>query len=72
MSVQEIETAIQKLTPQEIKAVAQWLDEYREEMWDRKIDADIKSGKLDPLWEKAKTDITAGRTKPLDEVLNDE
>ena len=52
MSVQEIETAIQKLTPQEIKAVAQWLDEYREEMWDRQIEADAKAGKLDHGWKK--------------------
>ena len=30
--VAEIERAIQKLTPQEIKAVADWLQEFREEM----------------------------------------
>jgi len=46
-TVAEIENAIQKLTPQEIKAVADWLQELREEMWDREIEADAKAGKLD-------------------------
>jgi len=71
-TVQEIESAIQKLKPQEIEAVADWLQEYREEFWDKQIDAGRAAGKLDPLWEKAKADIAAGRVKPLDEVRNDE
>ena len=39
--------------------------------WDRQIEADAKSGMLDRLWDKALGDIKAGRTKPLDEVIND-
>jgi hypothetical protein len=64
-TVQEIESAIQKLKPQEIEAVAQWLQEYREELWDRQIDADAKAGRLDKLMEEAKQDYQAGRCKPL-------
>jgi len=64
-TVAEIEKAIQKLTPQEIKAVADWLQEFREEMWDRQIEADAKAGKLDKLMEEAKQDYRAGRCKPL-------
>jgi hypothetical protein len=69
-TVQEIETAIQKLKPQEIREVADWLQELREELWDRQIDADVKAGRLDKLAEKALEDYRAGRTKPLDEILD--
>ena len=69
-TVQEIETAIQKLKPQEIHKVADWLQELREELWDKQIDADAKAGRLDKLMEEALEDYRAGRTKPLDEILN--
>jgi hypothetical protein len=64
-TVQEIETAIQKLKPQEIHEVADWLQELREELWDKQIQADAKAGKLDKLMEEAKQDYLAGRCKPL-------
>ncbi len=69
-TVQEIETAIQKLKPQEIHEVADWLQELREELWDRQIDADAKAGRLDKMMEEAKQDYLAGRCKPLNEILN--
>ena len=69
-TVQEIETAIQKLKPKEIREVGDWLDELREDLWDRQIDADIKAGRLDKMMEEAKQDYLAGRTKPLDEILD--
>jgi predicted HAD superfamily phosphohydrolase YqeG len=64
-TVQEIETAIQKLKPQEIHEVADWLQELREELWDKQIDADAKAGRLDKLMEEAKQDYLAGRCKPF-------
>lgn len=64
-TVAEIEKAIQKLTPQEVTAVAEWLQEFRGEMWDQQIAADAKAGKLDKLMEEAKQDYRAGRCKPL-------
>ncbi len=69
-TVQEIETAIQKLKPQEIHEVADWLQELREELWDKQIEADAKAGRLDKLMEEAREDYRAGRTKPLDEILD--
>ncbi len=38
--------------------------------WDRQIEADIKAGRLDHVIAEAEADIAAGRTKPLDEVLD--
>ncbi len=42
-----------------------------EDAWDRQIEADAKAGRLDGLWNAALKDIKAGRTKPLDEIIND-
>jgi hypothetical protein len=64
-TVQEIEMAIARLKPQEIHAVADWLQEYREGLWDKQIEADARAGKLDKLMEEAKQDYQAGRCKPL-------
>ena len=63
--VQEIENAIQKLEPKEIHQIADWLQEFREALWDKQIDTDAKAGRLDKLMEEAKQDYLAGRCKPL-------
>lgn len=60
-TVLEIEAAIAKLPPKEIEAVANWLAELREEMWDCQIAADAQSGKLNSLIQEAKTAFRAGR-----------
>lgn len=60
-TVREIEAAISNLKPDEIQAVGQWLDQFREEMWDRQIEADATAGKLDPLIKKAKADYREGK-----------
>ena len=40
--------------------------------WDRQIEADAKAGRLDFLWADAKKEIAEGRTRPLDDLVNDE
>ena len=64
-SVQEIEFAITRLKPKEVHAVADWLLEYREALWDKKIAADARAGKLDSLIKKAKAAHRAGNATPF-------
>ncbi len=68
----EILEAVKKL-PEAQKE--EFLDRLREidfeDAWDRRIAPDAKAGRLDALWQDALKDIKAGRTKPLDEVIND-
>ena len=70
-TVAEILEAVKQL-PEEQKG--EFLDRLREidfeDTWDRQIEADAKAGRLDPLWLQAVKDIEAGRSKPLDEVIN--
>jgi len=64
-TIAEIESAIKNLKPQEIYKVGDLVDELREDLWDKQIDADAKAGKLDKLMEEAKQDYLAGRCKPF-------
>src|SRR5687767_12542714 len=36
-AIQEIESAIAKLKPKEVHAVADWLQKYRDDLWDEEI-----------------------------------
>ncbi len=71
MSVAEIIDAVRELSENE---KGEFLDRLMEidfeDAWDRQIEVDAKAGRLDHLWQKALEDIEAGRTKPLDEVLD--
>ena len=64
-TVQEIEPAITQLEPKKIHAVADWLQEYREKLWDKQVEADAKTGKLDSLIQKAKAGYRAGNATPF-------
>jgi hypothetical protein len=66
----EIEAAIQQLSGSDIRQLSGWLQSYMDEMWDRQIETDLVSGKLDHLIASAEADISANRVKHLDEVLN--
>ena len=39
--------------------------------WEKQVQRDSNSGKLDHLLAELKEDIGAGRVKPLDEVINE-
>ena len=66
----EIEAAIKQLPEGDVRQLSAWLQEYLDEMWDRQIEADLISGKLDKLIAKAEADIAANRVRSLDEVLH--
>ena len=71
-TVVAIEKALQTLPVEDARKVAGWLQAYLDEIWDNQVEGDIAAGRLDKLWDKAKTDIAAGRVKPLDEIINDQ
>ena len=59
MSTTEIEQAITKLSPQELVRFRQWFEEYCAEVWDKQIEADVKSGRLDRLISEADEEYNA-------------
>lgn len=67
----EVEAAIKQLPEGEIRQLADWLQAYLDEIWDRQIEADLAAGKLDRLIAQAETDIAENQVSDLDEILCD-
>lgn len=69
-SLPEIEAAIRHLSEIEVRQLSNWLQEYLEEAWDKQIEADAKSGRLDKLIQQANQDIDANGVKSLDQIIH--
>lgn len=65
MSLRELETAVANLPPTDLASFARWFEEYLADTWDRRIEEDIRAGRLDEAGRKADADFEAGRCKPL-------
>ncbi|HEX5889644.1 MAG TPA: hypothetical protein VFY61_13140 [Pyrinomonadaceae bacterium] len=65
MDVKEIETAISELPPAQVAELADWFEAYRAQLWDKQIEQDLNSGKLQTLLDEAKRDLESGRCEPL-------
>lgn len=59
--VEEIESAVARLTPQEFDQFASWIDARRHDAWTRQIGRDAATGKLDFLFEEAEAERSAGQ-----------
>lgn len=56
---------IRSLSQEELSTLRDWLLEYNAERWDRQIEKDALSGKMDKLAEEALKAHTAGMTRLL-------
>jgi len=63
--LEQIEKSIAELSAEDLAKLQAWLEEFREEMWDRQIKSDVKAGKLDKLAEEALADLKAGRCREI-------
>jgi hypothetical protein len=63
--VKELESQIQELSPEELTAFREWFTTFDAGAWDREFEADVKSGKLDAMAERALRDHNAGRSTKL-------
>ncbi|MEM7762431.1 MAG: hypothetical protein AAGF83_17100 [Cyanobacteria bacterium P01_G01_bin.67] len=66
----EIEQAIKELPTTEARQLAGWLSKYLDDAWDRQMQTDLSTGKLDKFIAKAESEIEANQVRDLDEVLN--
>jgi hypothetical protein len=60
-SVNDIEEAVQRLTPAELDAFRTWFAEFDAAVWDREIEDDVAAGRLDAVADEALADHRAGR-----------
>lgn len=61
-SVEEIETAVSQLTPEQLADFRTWFAEFAAQRWDQQFATDAQAGRLDALAAEALGDYRAGRT----------
>ncbi len=64
-TVAEIKAAIAHLSLEERAEVARCLHEWSDDEWDRQMQQDLATGKLDRLLAKVDADIEAGKLRDL-------
>jgi hypothetical protein len=64
-TIREIEDAVRELSPEDLQKFRQWFLEYHAALWDRQIEDDAASGRLDALMEEARAEYRAGLTRSL-------
>lgn len=65
MIITELEQAVTQLSEQELARFRAWFDEYYAQLWDKQIEKDAKSGRLDKLIAEVNEEYNAGLSKPL-------
>lgn len=64
-TVKEIESAVSKLSRDELQSFRNWFQEFDAEAWDAQFEKDVHAGKLDALADEALGDLRDGRCKEL-------
>jgi hypothetical protein len=65
MSVEELQSAVTQLPPEELNRFSQWFEEFLADQWDQRIEADILAGRLDETGRGADQAFESGRCTPL-------
>jgi len=72
--VEKIAEQVRALREDELEEFLSWLADYELELsdeWDKEIERDSREGgPLGDVLKRVRADIAAGRTKPLDEVID--
>jgi len=63
--VEKLENEVQQLNPDELAAFRDWFRRYDSDEWDKEIERDVSSGRLDKLAEEAVAAHKAGRTREI-------
>ncbi|MHB9098342.1 MAG: hypothetical protein ACYC5X_11050 [Syntrophales bacterium] len=63
--VEMLKQTVKKLSPSELAAFRSWFVEFDAAEWDRQIEADSETGKLDRLAQCAIEEHRAGKTKRI-------
>ena len=63
--VNDIESEVRKLSPEELEAFRNWFQQFDSDNWDRQIEADARAGRLDSLTDEALRQHSQGDTSEL-------
>lgn len=65
MTVAEIESAIEKLPPDEVSKLSEWFAEFEARVWDEEIERDLQIGKFKSLIQETEKDFADEKCQPL-------
>jgi hypothetical protein len=63
--LQQIESAVEQLSREDFAKFRKWFIEFDWNLWDSKIENDLKTGKLDQFISDAKSEFRAGKAQEL-------
>jgi hypothetical protein len=63
--LEDLEKSIESLPAEELSKFRAWFVEFDHRAWDKQIEADANSGKLDRLAAQALADYKAGKARKL-------
>ncbi len=63
--VKDIESAIEKLSKDDLTEFRAWFEEFDAKLWDIKFEKDASSGRLDRVAEQALGDYNDGKCKKI-------
>jgi len=64
-TIQEIQTAVSELSPEELSVFRAWFAEFDAKAWDQEFEQDVAAGRLDALAEEALRDLREGHCTDL-------
>lgn len=65
MSLQKLENTVAKLPPDELAKFREWFLDFDSAQFDKRIETDVRDGRLDSLADSALRDHAAGNSTPL-------
>ncbi len=71
-TVKEIESAISQLSRHDLAELRAWFAGFDPDAWDRRIEGDARSGRLDAFYYSLQHENEDQPDIPLDQVLNKE
>jgi hypothetical protein len=64
-TVKEIEEAVEHLPPKDLDQFRNWFEAFEAAIWDRQLENDVASGRLDLLAKEAQAEYKTGKTSLL-------
>lgn len=71
-TVKEIENAIARLSRDDLSELRAWFAHFDPDAWDRQIEEDARSGRLDTFYQRLERENEGQADIPLDEVLKND
>jgi hypothetical protein len=65
ISIEEVESAVENFTPEELTKFFAWIDEFEQKVWDEKLLRDQDNPKLQELIDEADEDLRNGNVRDL-------